>query len=126
MGEPSINLEPWHLKQHYACFECRKAFKAGGEFVRDAAGERVRRVVGCPNCGRPMTPMGRQFRAPRQAAVRAWARLAELTTALLDPPFEHARADRPRPAGCPSCGSLTGWDGRLCPYCGHERPRGPS
>ena len=99
MGEPSINLQPWQLKQHFACFECRKAFKAGGEFVLDANGERVRRVVSCPNCGRPMAPMGRQFRAPRQAAVEAWVWLAELVTASLDPPFEQARAGRRRPAG---------------------------
>ena len=113
MGEPSINLEPWQLKQHFACFECRKAFKAGGEFELDAAGQRVRRTVGCPDCGRPMAPMGRQFRAPKRAAVKAWARLAELfSAASAEPPFEQARAGRRRPSGCLDCG--------------RERPRGPS
>lgn len=125
MRNPSINLEPWQLKQHFACFGCRKAFKAGGEFVLDAAGARVRRVVACPDCGRPMAPMGRNFRAPRRAAVRAWAWAAERAAASPEPPFEHARV-RPRPPGCPNCDSRAGWDGRRCPYCGYRRVRGPS
>jgi hypothetical protein len=71
------------FKQHYACFDCRKAFKAGDEFVpvtvqtaRGVRRDRVPRKVVCPDCGKVMARMGRMFRAPKRAKVKAWALLA--------------------------------------------------
>jgi DNA-directed RNA polymerase subunit RPC12/RpoP len=71
------------FKQHYACFDCRKAFKAGDEFVpvkvltpRGMRLDRVPRKVPCPDCGQIMARMGRLFRAPKRSKVKAWAALA--------------------------------------------------
>jgi hypothetical protein len=84
--------------QHYACFECRKAFKAGDEFVPIKApapqGARLTfepRKVACPDCGAVMARMGRLFRAPKRSKVRAWAALAARyggRNQLLCPPFD--------------------------------------
>ncbi len=72
------------FKQTYACFGCRKAFKAGDEFVtikvRTLNGfrlDRTPRKIACPDCGEVMARMGRLFRAPKRAKVKAWAALAE-------------------------------------------------
>lgn len=97
MGESTLNLDPWQFMQHFACFDCRKAFKPAGEFVLDAEAARIRRQVECPDCGRTMVPMGRQFRAPRRASVRALAQLAEVAAASTAPLFERARAHRREP-----------------------------
>jgi hypothetical protein len=72
------------FKQTYACFDCRKVFKAGDEFVptkvltpRGMRLNRVPRQVVCPDCGEVMARMGRLFRAPKRFKIRAWAALAE-------------------------------------------------
>ncbi len=71
------------FKQHYACFGCRKAFKAGGEFLlvkvlgpRGLRFDQVPRKVPCPDCGEVMARMGRLFRAPKRSKVKEWAALA--------------------------------------------------
>lgn len=104
-------------KQHYACFACRKAFKAGDEFVPTAPGVLVRRVVACPDCTRPMCPMGLLFRAPKRRAVKAWRRAEAAARRLPHPPFQYPQP-RPIEGGCPGCRSAGGWDGRRCLYCG--------
>jgi hypothetical protein len=83
------------FKQTYACFGCRKVFKAGDEFVTvkvSVAGsvrlDRVPRKVSCPDCGEVMARMGRLFRAPKRAKVKAWAALA----ARYDGPNRHLGA----------------------------------
>ena len=114
----SFDFEHCGCMQHFACFACRKAFKAGDEYVPDGAGGYRRRVVTCPECRQPMSPMGLLFRAPRRRAVRAWRRLEELARRSPRPPFEFPRR-RPVPGACPRCDSPTGWDGKRCPYCGH-------
>lgn len=112
--------------QHYACFDCRKGFKAADEFSFAGDGDRVPRTVLCPDCRRPMRRMGRLFRVPRRRAVRAWRRLARLIAGRAEPVFEEPlslRTDPLPPTACPACHSRTGWDGRRCPYCGHSRGR---
>ena len=71
------------FKQHYACFDCRKAFKASDEFisikvmtVRGLRYRQVPRKVICPDCGEVMARMGRLFRAPKRSKIREWAALA--------------------------------------------------
>lgn len=83
------------FKQHYACFGCRKTFKAAGEFLlvkvltpRGLRFDRVPRKVPCPDCGAVMARMGRLFRAPKRAKVREWASLA----ARFDGPRQHLGA----------------------------------
>jgi hypothetical protein len=56
-------------KQHFACFSCRKAFKPRGTEEMGAVADRE---IPCPECGAPMTLMGRDFQAPPQRAVKEW------------------------------------------------------
>jgi hypothetical protein len=72
----------FHLyKRHYACFQCRKAFKR--RFKRE---ERVWGRVKpafdpndpdlpakCPGCGLLMADMGLDFKAPPRADAKAWS-----------------------------------------------------
>jgi len=51
----------------FACFECRKAFKQN--YCR------YNEVLKCPDCGRPMTWMGRAFRAPRRDNTKQWRKV---------------------------------------------------
>jgi hypothetical protein len=81
--------KPDYYKFHYACFYCRKAYR----HARPADNEG--RVL-CPECGRPMHNMGRDFRAPRQEDVDAWRqaqRLIDHTTA-----WEQCRCSYPKTA----------------------------
>ena len=71
------------FEQTYTCFDCRKVFKAADEFVRTKVMtlwgirlDSVPRKVVCPDCGEVMARMGRLFRAPKRAKVKAWAALA--------------------------------------------------
>lgn len=48
-----------HYKEHYACFQCRKAF-------------RYSRPTICPQCRKPLTAMGRDFHAPKHTAKEQW------------------------------------------------------
>lgn len=52
-------------KTHYACFACRKTFKATD---RRANGARQT----CPQCQITMTTMGHDFKAPARSDVLAW------------------------------------------------------
>jgi DNA-directed RNA polymerase subunit RPC12/RpoP len=115
----SIDFDQCRCKQHYACFGCRKAFKAGDEFVSAPGGSR-RRVVTCPECGEPMRAMGLLFRAPPKRAVKAWRGLAELAARSPTPPFQEPR-DREPEGACPKCGSRAGLVDGHCPYCGYSR-----
>lgn len=111
------------LLQHYACFDCRKAFKAGDEFVpvkvltpRGLRRDETPRKVVCPDCGKVMARMGRLFRAPKMSKIKAWAALAtryggprQHLGAMFDEPWrredrlrrerEAARAEAARRAG---------------------------
>ncbi len=60
---------------HHVCFDCRKTFKKPASTVGGWA------VLGdatypCPDCKKPMQPIGKNFRAPKQTDLRAW-RIAE-------------------------------------------------
>lgn len=63
---------PAYLTQ-CACFTCRKSFK------KNLADPRY--APGCPECGRPLVPMGRYFRAPRKADSTQWKKVEMLSRA---------------------------------------------
>ncbi len=115
----SFDFEHCGHQQHYACFACRKAFKAGGEFVPRGPGDYKQRVVTCPECREPMRAMGLLFRAPPQRAVKAWRKLEELAAESLGPLFQEPRYRAPEGA-CPNCGSAVGLTDGHCPYCGYS------
>src|SRR5262249_37724894 len=58
---------------HFACFDCRKAFKQRGSSNWDPAVPL--RPFPCPNCKKPMTRLGRYFKTPPQRAVREWLKI---------------------------------------------------
>jgi hypothetical protein len=60
-------------KVHFACFDCRKAFKQRGSSNWDAT--IPQRAFQCPCCMQPMVRLGRYFKAPRQHAVRQWLKV---------------------------------------------------
>ena len=65
-------------KDHYACFDCRKAFKQTSfwelpEHARPS--DPSERVCPCPECGQPMHDMGLDFKAPRQSDVKQWKKV---------------------------------------------------
>ena len=51
----------------WACLACRKVFKKPDA---DASAR-----VPCPDCGQPMTRMGKAFRAPRDANLAQWQKV---------------------------------------------------
>ena len=71
---------------HFACFDCRKAFKRPytvGEEERSAwlsrrfSGKQPSKaftlpIYHCPDCGGKMTMVGRAFRAPRHENIDSW------------------------------------------------------
>ena len=65
-------------KDHFACFDCRKTFRVrpAAEWVDEAvrAGD-ARRVVKCPDCGRPMANMGLDFKSPRRRDAKQWEKV---------------------------------------------------
>lgn len=68
-------------KRHFACFECRKAFKRRDEsewssHVPPPDGQAA--PAPCPECGKPMADMGLDFEAPRRADVEHWEVVAFL------------------------------------------------
>jgi len=72
-----IDLRDLH-KQHFACFRCRKAFKQRGSEEQFAYPDAAPlRPFPCPDCGRPMAVMGRDFKAPPQRDRAGWL-VAEL------------------------------------------------
>jgi predicted RNA-binding Zn-ribbon protein involved in translation (DUF1610 family) len=56
-----------HLMQ-FACFECRKSFKR----------KLGREHYACPQCGKEMCEMGRQFKAPALDDVKQWRKVKAL------------------------------------------------
>jgi hypothetical protein len=65
-------------KEKFACFHCRKTFKQTWRselrtpMRADAEGNRI---ALCPECGRAMKNMGRDFQAPRQSDIRQWKKV---------------------------------------------------
>lgn len=57
-------------KYTFACFTCRRVFKKDEHASREGAV--------CPNCGEALAWMGRDFQAPRQRDIKAWAVVKEL------------------------------------------------
>jgi hypothetical protein len=70
----------WHnYRDHFACFDCRKAFKywqwAETDEVRFNRKQKLRHVpreIVCPECSQPMVDMGLDFKAPRKTLTEAW------------------------------------------------------
>ncbi len=58
---------------HFVCFDCRKAFKQPGSSNWNA--DIAKRPFACPNCKRPMTPLGRYFKAQSQRAAKQWLKV---------------------------------------------------
>lgn len=70
----------WHnYRDHFACFDCRKAFKYWQweecdetTFQIKQRLKQVPREIVCPSCAKSMTDMGLDFKAPRKTEVEAW------------------------------------------------------
>jgi hypothetical protein len=60
---------------HHVCFTCRKTFKKPAS-TKSGFVVLAEQTYPCPTCQKPMTPIGKNFRAPKQSNLRAW-RLAE-------------------------------------------------
>ena len=58
---------------HFACFDCRKAFKQQGSSNWNL--KVPQRPFPCPDCKRPMVRLGRYFKAPPQRATRQWLKV---------------------------------------------------
>jgi hypothetical protein len=58
---------------HFACFDCRKAFKQRGSSNWNP--DVPARPFPCPDCKQPMTRLGRYFKAPPQRAARQWQKV---------------------------------------------------
>jgi hypothetical protein len=63
-------------KPHYACFECRKAFKRRLMWDIQRADERVE--AKCPQCGTLMADMGLDFAAPKKDNIKQWEHIRTL------------------------------------------------
>jgi hypothetical protein len=61
---------------HHVCFSCQKAFKKPADVAQNGIVLGVHRYP-CPQCKREMTPIGKNFRAPKQHDLNAW-RAAEI------------------------------------------------
>ena len=64
-------------KPHFACFNCRKAFripKKREDQAKAAADTRGGEVL-CPQCRAPMVGMGLDFKAPKQTEVKQWQKV---------------------------------------------------
>ena len=76
----------WHkYRDHFACFDCRKAFKYWQWEKCDTRlskkGPKLRhspRIILCPDCSRPMADMGLDFKAPPKNDLEAWQILKSL------------------------------------------------
>ena len=71
-------------KEPFACFECRKSFKQPSRWdlpshLRPKPGEG--RVIPCPQCGKPLADMGRDFKAPKAADLEQWEKVRRLVEA---------------------------------------------
>ncbi len=52
----------------HACFSCRVSFKIA---LREG-------IAPCPNCRRPLAPMGRSFKAPKKSNIMQWKKVEKL------------------------------------------------
>lgn len=76
----------WHnYRDHFACFDCRKAFKYWQWEECDETTFQMRqrlqhapREIVCPDCSLPMVDMGLDFKAPRKSESEAWEVLRAL------------------------------------------------
>lgn len=76
----------WHnYRDHFACFDCRKAFKYWQlepvdepTFKGRQRLKRVPREITCPDCSKPMADMGLDFKAPPKNDTEAWEILRAL------------------------------------------------
>ena len=60
-------------KSHFACFDCRKAFKRTAPVhLKESS------IAPCPDCGQPMANMGLDFATPKRSAVEHWEVVAFL------------------------------------------------
>jgi hypothetical protein len=70
----------WHnYRDHFACFQCRKAFKYWQWEDCDESSWKMKKKLGhvpreivCPDCSKPMVDMGLDFRAPAKDDTEAW------------------------------------------------------
>jgi hypothetical protein len=64
----AMQLHKWH----FACFECRKAFKR--KLLIDLTGKNDYQVTPakCPQCGSLMANMGKDFEAPKMTDIKVW------------------------------------------------------
>jgi hypothetical protein len=74
-----------HYRDHFACFDCRKAFKHWQwepcderKFRKQQKLKHVPRRIVCPECSQPMVDMGLDFKAPAKSNVEAWQVLKAL------------------------------------------------
>ena len=68
-------------KDHFACFECRKTFKR--RLLWDVNRDRVinkeeERPAKCPECGKLMADMGKDFEAPKKQDLKSWKHIKSL------------------------------------------------
>ena len=66
-------------KSHYACFACRKTFKR--RLLRDIDRDKLTAdsvPATCPECRGLMADMGKDFKSPPKAEVKAWQHLRDL------------------------------------------------
>ena len=86
-------------KQHFACFQCRKAFKRRWPCDYLPRGVLASRPFPCPQCGQPMNDMGVDFKAPPRNALRQWLKVAVLYSFGIlfdwDPVTGEGRGPRP-------------------------------
>jgi hypothetical protein len=76
----------WHnYRDHFACFDCRKAFKYWQfeetdevSFYRKQDLKHVPREIVCPDCSKPMVDMGLDFKAPPKTDAETWKILQSL------------------------------------------------
>ena len=84
-------------KQHFACFQCRKAFKRRWPCDYLPRGVLASRPFPCPQCGQPMNDMGVDFKAPPQNDQRQWLKVAVLYSFGIRFDWEQATGDGPGP-----------------------------
>jgi DNA-directed RNA polymerase subunit RPC12/RpoP len=65
-------------KPHYACFQCRKAFKRRLQQDVDPNGEE--KPARCPECNLFMADMGLDFKAPAKQKIKEWKIIESLWT----------------------------------------------
>jgi hypothetical protein len=63
-------------KPHFACFSCRKGFKRRRREDVDPQG--IARPACCPQCSKPMSDMGLDFRPPKRTDVQGWTAAEQL------------------------------------------------